>query len=110
MNLREIECFIAVADELHFGKAARRLHLAQPTVSESVRRLERCLGGPLFDRSTRNVRLTDLGITFLKEARDAYLRVEAAYETGRQFAHRRDLGFTVAATEIELLDMVLCRR
>jgi DNA-binding transcriptional LysR family regulator len=45
MNLREIECFIAVADELHFGKAARRLHLAQPTVSESVRRLERCLGG-----------------------------------------------------------------
>jgi hypothetical protein len=56
------------------------------------------------------VRLTDLGITFLKEARDAYLRVEAAYETGRQFAHRRDLGFTVAATEIELLDMVLCRR
>ena len=51
MNLREIECFIPVADELHSGKAARRLHLAQPTVSESVRRLERCLGGPLFDRS-----------------------------------------------------------
>jgi DNA-binding transcriptional LysR family regulator len=97
MNLREIECFIAVADELHFGRAAHRLHLAQPTVSESVRRLERHIGGPLFDRSTRNVRLTELGTAFLTEARAAYQRVETAYETGRLLARRQELQFTVGA-------------
>lgn len=98
MNLREIECFIAVADELHFGRAADRLHLAQPTVSESVRRLERHIGGQLFDRSTRNVLLTELGAVFLKEARDAYAHVATAYETGRRLAHRRECAFNVGAT------------
>jgi DNA-binding transcriptional LysR family regulator len=89
VNLRELECFLAVADALHFGHAAERLHLAQPTVSESVRRLERSLGGDLFDRSTRNVALTDLGKAFLHEARFAHQQVEAAYETGRRLANRR---------------------
>jgi len=101
LNLRELECFLAVADALHFGRAADHLHLAQPTVSESVRRLERCLGGDLFDRSTRNVALTELGKAFLEEARYAYQQVEAAYETGRRLARRRSDQLVIAHAPFE---------
>lgn len=108
MNLREFECFIAVAEELHFGRAAERLHLAQPTVSESVRRLERTLGGDLFDRSTRNVALTEFGKAFLDEARHAYQQVAAAYQTGRLLANRRSEQFLIGhAPEDERLLVTL---
>jgi DNA-binding transcriptional LysR family regulator len=106
MDLRQLECFLAVAEDLHFGRAAARLYLAQPTVSESVRRLERDLGGALFDRSTRNVTLTDLGVTFREEARQAYAQVEDAYRIGRQFAQQRPdtclVGHCVDASEVLL--------
>jgi DNA-binding transcriptional LysR family regulator len=88
VDLRQLECFVTVAEELHFGRAAVRLHLAQPSVSESVRRLERELGGPLFDRTSRHVRLTELGAVFLDEAREALARVRAAYDVGRTVARR----------------------
>lgn len=53
MNLRQLECFFAVADTLHFGQAAERLHLAQSGVSTAIRSLESELGQPLFDRANR---------------------------------------------------------
>ncbi|MHB1432670.1 MAG: LysR family transcriptional regulator [Streptosporangiaceae bacterium] len=58
MEIRQLEAFTAVAAELHFGHAAERLGIGQPTVSELVRRLERELGAPLFTRTTRRVALT----------------------------------------------------
>jgi len=86
VDLRQLECFLAVARHLHFGRAAEELHLAQPTVSESIRRLERELGGSLFDRTTRSVKLTPLGDMFRTEALVAVEAVASAYDRGRAYA------------------------
>jgi DNA-binding transcriptional LysR family regulator len=69
MELRHLEHFVAVAEERNFTRAARRLHLVQSALSVSVRSLERELGAPLFERTTREVRLTDAGRVLLPEAR-----------------------------------------
>ncbi|MFD0275084.1 LysR substrate-binding domain-containing protein [Kitasatospora sp. NPDC127111] len=82
----ELEAFVAVAEELHFGRAAARLHRGQPTVSDAVRRLESTLGGRLFHRTSRRVSLTDLGEALLPDARDALARLRRFQQRGRSLA------------------------
>jgi DNA-binding transcriptional LysR family regulator len=61
VELREIETFLVLAEELHFGRSATRLHLSQSRVSQTIRSIESRIGGRLFDRTSRQVRLTLLG-------------------------------------------------
>ena len=68
MEIQQIRAFLAVAEELHFGRAAEKLHMAQPPVSRSLQQLERGLGTRLFDRSTRSVKLTGAGEAFIGPA------------------------------------------
>lgn len=91
MELRLIRYFIAVAEELHFGRAAERLRIAQPALSIQIKGLESSLGGKLFHREKRKVTLTDAGKLFLDEARATLAQAEKA-EAMARLAMRGGIG------------------
>lgn len=78
MELHHIRAFLVLAEELHFGQAAERLHMTQPPLSRTIKQLERHLGAELFERTTRAVRLTPAGKAFLKPAREILTGVRLA--------------------------------
>ncbi|MFI9724013.1 LysR family transcriptional regulator [Streptomyces sp. NPDC052396] len=86
METRELRYFAAVAEELHFGRAAQRLGIAQPPLSRAIRQLERRLGAELLERTSRTVTLTEAGSVLLREARAALDAVEAAERRTRRAA------------------------
>jgi DNA-binding transcriptional LysR family regulator len=91
MEMRQIKFFMVVAEEGHFGRAAERMYIAQPALSQHVRRLERELGAQLFDGSTREVRLTPAGEAFLEVARRVMRRADQAPAPERSRAVPRTL-------------------
>jgi DNA-binding transcriptional LysR family regulator len=74
IELRLWRQFIAVAEELHFGRAAQRLHMTQPPLTQAIANIERQLGARLFDRTKRSVKLTATGQALLPEARELLAR------------------------------------
>jgi DNA-binding transcriptional LysR family regulator len=88
VELRQLRYFVAVAEELHFRRAAERLYVAQPAVSEQIRKLEVELGVRVFDRTPRGVVLTDAGAALLEEARHVLRQADIAQDAARN-AHLR---------------------
>jgi len=86
MELRHLRYFVAVAEERHFGRAAERLHMAQPPLSTQIRQLEAELGVTLLARTTRRVELTDAGSAYLARARDLLAAVDDAGLEARRVA------------------------
>lgn len=102
VELRHLRYFLAVAEEKHFGRAAERLHMAQPPLSSQIKQLENILGTVLLERTTRRVELTDAGALLMERARQILADVEAAKvdvaEVGRGAAGVLRVGFAGTAT------------
>ena len=105
-SFARLACFIAVAEELHFGRAAERLHMTQPPLSRQIQQLEGELGVQLIDRTTRSVTLTPAGVAFLPDARRILQLAEGAAMTVKRVP-AGDLGtvvvgFTAASAHVVL--------
>ncbi|WPB55545.1 LysR substrate-binding domain-containing protein [Xylophilus sp. GOD-11R] len=110
ISSRLLRQFVAVAEELHYGRAAARLHMAQPPLSQGIKRLEEIVGVQLLERSRHSVRLTNAGAVFLAEARNLLAQEERALEATRRAAQgiagRVCIGF-VGSVSYELLPRIL---
>jgi DNA-binding transcriptional LysR family regulator len=101
LDLNQLNCFVAVAEELHFGRAAARLFMTQPPLSRQIRLLEQTLGVKLFERTSRSVQMTPAGRVFLTDAiRLLHLAAQAATSAQRASkgaTGRITIGFTSGA-------------
>ena len=108
MELRHLRYFVAVAEELNFSRAAGRMYLSQPALSQQIRKLERELGVSLFSRTKTNVELTEAGRTLLEGTRKILMLVEQtareAREVGGAEAHHLKVGFPEYANHTPVAD------
>jgi len=79
MERRDAEIFLTLAEELHFGRTAERLFVSQARVSQSIKKLERRIGAPLFERTSRHVALTPIGRQLHRDIGPAYRRISGAW-------------------------------
>ena len=113
-DLSQLRCFVTVAEELHFGRAAARLNMTQPLLSRQIQVLEHIVEAELLERTSRSVRLTPAGRSFLPEARRILKLAESASQVARRIAMGKTgsikIGFT-AATAYEFLPVLIaaCR-
>jgi DNA-binding transcriptional LysR family regulator len=100
-DLNQLRCFVTVAEELHFGRAAARLNMTQPPLSRQIQVLEHIIDAPLLERTSRSVRLTPAGRSFLPEARRILKLAESASQVARRIAMGKTgslkIGYTAAA-------------
>lgn len=112
MNLRQLQYFIVLADELHFRRAAERLKITQAPLSIAIQMLERELGGALFHRTKRHVELTELGVTFQKDALDITERIDRSLSNIKDIvageAGQIRIGFTAAASLLSFFPNMVC--
>ncbi|MEM7777644.1 MAG: LysR family transcriptional regulator [Pseudomonadota bacterium] len=100
MDQRSLQCFVALAEELHFGRAGRRANISQPGLSGQIRRLEKRLGAKLFQRSTRSVSLTPSGNALLPHAKRALRSMELGNRSVQSLIERTGGHLVVAVTNI----------
>ena len=110
MELRHLRYFVTVGEELHFGRAAAKLSIVQPSLSQQIHQLEKELGFPLLYRTKRFVELTDAGKVFLSEAKHVLAQVQEAKRTAQR-AYRGEVGRLVvgyiSSSTYDLLPMML---
>ena len=111
MDLRRLTCFLAVADELNFSRAAQRLHMSQPPLSQQIRLLEQEMGAQLFERSRRAVTLTPAGLLLQEKARQIVELHQQAGELCRMAAHglagRLRIAFTASVPLFDAFSAML---
>lgn len=114
IQLRHLRYFVVVAEELHFSRAAKRLNVSQPPLSQQIRQLEEIVGSPLFIRTSRRVQLTSAGMVFLDGARRTLAEVERTVAAVQRAVHgERDVlrvGFTDSAALGGLVEIVRAYR
>jgi DNA-binding transcriptional LysR family regulator len=94
VELRDIEIFLTLAEELHFGRTAERLHLSAPRVSQAIAKQERRIGAPLFERTSRRVTLTPLGEQLRQDLESGYRRILEGVESATSAARGRSDSLT----------------
>jgi DNA-binding transcriptional LysR family regulator len=95
IEIRQLRYFVTLAEELHFGLAAERLQIAQPSLTRQIQLLEQQVGAPLFERTQRRVTLTNVGQIFLEQARITLDQHQRAVESARNAAHQQQDVLTV---------------
>jgi len=113
-ELSQLRCFVVLAEELHFGREAARLHMTQPPLSRQIQLLEHHIGAQLVERSSRNVHLTASGRGFLPEAREILRLAESASLSARRLSRGEagtiNIGFTASSGYRFLPGLILACR